>query len=359
MQQTAAMQALERAYNEMDAAQRWQTWTEQWDAQRDRWLSEQTSPHTRRAYAAAWDSFFTFCPLGPWEVTTDHARAWRDHLAAAVAPATVNHRIAALSSFYSWAIETRALIDGREVSFFTDAAGITRSNPFRIARPKVNRWEKGNPLPPALVSRMMASINRESLTGARNYALLLTYLGTGYRNTEVRSMTWGDIHPHPQAEGEFLYHWTGKGGKSAVDPFPAPALAAIVDYLDRANRLKAIQPSEHIWQPLRSAGAANLRNIDPATLDPTRPISQGQVVRILRNCLTAAGLTPAQAQRYVVHDLRHTFCIEHYREFNDLVGLRALSHHANLSTLETYVRQKSDRPTDTHSARLLARLGIA
>jgi len=349
------MQIFAAAYTQLDTVQRWDSWT----AQRDAWLAEQTSPHTRRAYTAAWDAFFSWCRLAPWEVTTDHARAWRDHLLAdGKAPTTVGHRLTVLSSFYAWAIESRRMVDGREVSFFQDAVGVTRSNPFHISRPPIKRWEKANPLTPELVNRLLARINTRHLTGARNYALLLTYLFTGYRNSEVRSMTWGNLQPHPSTPDAWLYRWAGKGGKSKTDPFPAHAVAAIRHYLDLDGRLTAMQPADHIWQPLPAPGLANLRNVDPSRLDPARCISASQVVAILRACLRAAGLTPAQAAAYTIHDLRHTFCVEHYREFKDLVALRDLSHHSSLTSLSIYVIHSTDQPLDTHSPRLMARFGV-
>lgn len=340
------------AYSAADTAQRWAQWTQQ----RDRWLAEQRSAHTRRAYAAAHAQFFAYCPIEPWTVTHDHARAWRDYLSAqGAAPSTISQRLAAMSSFYAFAIGQRSIVDGREVSFFTDAAGFTRSNPFRIQRPKVTKFEKGNPLPPDLVRRTLASINPDTLTGSRNYALLLTYLGTGYRNAEVREMQWGDIYPNPEQEGQYLYRWAGKGAKTAIDPLPVPVVDAIRHHLAIAGRLDTIRPQDYIWQRIRPQGIANLTGAAPVDHGP---ISQKQVVRILRTCLTATGLTQGQARRYRVHDLRHTFCVEHYREFGDLVALRQQSHHANLSTLEVYVRNAAEVRTDTHSARLFARLGI-
>jgi len=346
-------QSIITAYHQIDTTQRLVDWT----AQRDRWIAEQKSPHTRRSYADAWDAFATYAPIAPWEVTSDHARAWRDTLLAmGKAPSTVAQRLAVLSSFYKFVIEYRPImLDGREQSFFTDTAGFTRSNPFAVARPNVRKWEKGNPLPPQLVARILGHINTGTLTGARNHALLLTYLGTGYRNTEVRTMRWGDIRPHPTALGQWTYAWTGKRDKAQTDPLPIPVVQAIRAYLAAAARLHTIQPKDFIWQPLRSAGVANLAHVNPAQLNPARCISQKQAVRILRTCISAVG---GDAAAYRIHDLRHTFCVEHYREFGDLVALRQQSHHATLSTLETYLRPKTADPIDTYSDRLFTRLGI-
>lgn len=73
-----------------------------WSNCRDAWLATK-SHHSRRAYLRDWEGFFAFCNVSPWEVTAHHAQAWLKHLQRKYNPTTVNRKISALTSFYSFA----------------------------------------------------------------------------------------------------------------------------------------------------------------------------------------------------------------------------------------------------------------
>ena len=58
-----------------------------WSSLRDRWLSANrrgrpNSPLTRRVYEAATNQFAAFTGLDWWLVTSDHVRAWQEHMEA-------------------------------------------------------------------------------------------------------------------------------------------------------------------------------------------------------------------------------------------------------------------------------------
>ncbi|HMS85080.1 MAG TPA: phage integrase N-terminal SAM-like domain-containing protein [Nitrospira sp.] len=116
-----------------------------WMALRDAWLntklSKSGSEHTIRSYQTATVEWFDYLatqikPDGStvkaWEVTANHVRNWQNHLlnSRGLAPSSVNQRLAACSSFYSFVTRERGLVNEVEVTAFMDANGNNRSNPF-------------------------------------------------------------------------------------------------------------------------------------------------------------------------------------------------------------------------------------
>lgn len=360
-----------------------------WSEMRDRWLSANrrgrpSSPLTRRVYEAATNQFAAFTGLDWWLVTSDHVRAWQEHMESLdLSRATINQRLSAVSSFYSYVLrEQRLGTDGVERCLFFDAQGRTRANPFKVGnleRIAVNRKGQSRPLSKAVVVLMLNDINVKTLDGARDYALLKCFLLTGWRSTEVLTMTWGDIRPNDDRDGEFIFAWQGKGSKSQDDAFPAPCYHAIVAYLKRAGRWLPghpahIQPADHIWQPLRDHGTVNFRNVQ----HPERSTTDGQPCAVegrhicatqannilrkhLRRALAKTGLTREEAaeraQTYHVHSLRHTFAHSMRKAGFDVLKISKLMHHSSIAVTQLYL-DSLDAPVDDYSQALQLAMGI-
>ena len=102
---------------------------------------------------------------------------------------------------------------------------------------------------------------RQTLAGARNHALLLTFLETGTQ-PEVMRMQWGHLRPSRSQRDRVVYAWVGKGGKHDDEPLPAIVWQAITDYL--AHSTVAGSPGNHstsspcvddyIFRPVHTAG---------------------------------------------------------------------------------------------------------
>jgi site-specific recombinase XerD len=337
-----------------------------WYRMRDAWLqSKSRSAHTQRAYLGAWNDFFTVLKIQPWLVDHGHVRTWQNNMdERALSAATIGQRMSAVSSFYSFVIREKRLVDGIERSLFVDAIGRPRENPFRvgnIGRPEIKRYGKSRPLGRDAVSAMLGTINCECLTGKRDHALLLTFLLTGWRSTEVLSMKWGDIQPNPQAKDQFIFAWKGKGGKEQWDAFPGPCYSAIVAYLTAAGRWlpghpKHIQPHEYVWLPLSLHGCANLKGGAPAAAG--QPISGHQANNILRKRLRAAGVENASA--FHIHSLRHTFAASLHRvKDKDILVVSQKLHHSSIAVTQIYLDTVSAQmPVDDYSQQMRIDLGI-
>lgn len=341
-----------------------------WYRLRDEWLTMQESEATKRSYATGtihWMAWLAEQDIQPWSVTSSHVRAWQSWLeATGKTPSTVNQRLSAVSSYYQFVINEVHLVDGIERSAFFDASGATRANPFKVGnlkRPKVTQYGKAQPLHPHTIQQLFAHLrsHAETLTGSRNYALILTHLLTASRGSEIVRLTWGDIRPNRNQSGSFVFAWTGKGDKSETSPLPADAYHAIVAHLKIAGRWLPghpdhIKDNEYIFQPLVTHGIGNLRNAKKQGSEATEPhLSPKSAQRILQTALRAAGV-PEWAD-YRIHDLRHTFAHAHHAQFSNLEELRKLLHHNSIATTGIYIRNMDD-PVDKHSQAILSQLGL-
>lgn len=341
-----------------------------WVRGRDAWLHQTESAHTRRSYehgSVAWMEFLAGLrgeegtPVKLWQVTGEHVRLWMEQMVAkGAAPGTINQRLAACSSWYSFMINERALVDGYEISAFMDRGGQTRLNPFRgnnVKRAKAERYSGARKLKKGETDKLLRYLGSEqklnTLLGARNYALILTFLLTGYRNVEVAGMRWGNIMPSTVEPGKWLYAWSGKGGRSQTDPLPDRVYGAIVYYLKKLGRRpEEMGKEEYIFTPLVTH---NLQNLQNQALRQAQEVEGGhlsttQVEQILRTALRKAGIKEPDKVR--VHDLRHTFAVRFYEAKGDIKALQERLHHKSLATTDIYVREFLEEPTDNYSEQL-------
>lgn len=323
---------------------------ERWEGLREMWLSapkgsgSTTSVHTRKAYETASRQWLEFLgTVAPWEARAEHVRIWQRHMTRelGLAQSTVNARLAAVSSLYTFVL--------------ADAPGEIESNPFEastVRRPKVRPYGKAHPLGPERLKMLFeyTASQEHTVAGARNHALLLTYFLTGCRVSEVVRMRWGDIRPSRSNPEEWVFAWTGKGGKREVSPLPGRAYRAIVWML--TLRDWTYDAASYLWLPVTDHGTGNL-----ISGERKRPhISTANANRILRQSLRNAGVRDWELFR--IHDLRHSFAHLHYQQTKDLESLRKLLHHSSVATTGIYVRSMDD-PVDDHSAAVWAALHIA
>lgn len=188
------------------------------------WRDTQNSPHTRRSYMIAWNAFSRFLEADPSTATVDDVSAWIGSMqASGQAQATIAARLAACASLYDYVVRTAPAL-------LVDVRGRPRANPFRsadVARPRVLAYPRPLPLRDGMVQKALARINRNCLTGARDAALLLTFLMTGWRNAEVLGLTYAGTGAEPSREQPSQL-WRGGGKQEEPIALPATANAAIL-----------------------------------------------------------------------------------------------------------------------------------
>jgi site-specific recombinase XerD len=212
---------------------------------------------------------------------------------------TIGARIACLSSFYRFLIRM----------------GAATGNPCdALERPKVS------PSPPrglgAEQVRKLLAVIPDTVAGRRDRAIILTFVLTGRRRSEVLNLRAGDIG----VEGEVaFYTYRGKGGKRGRRELPAPAYEALVRTLaDAGKDLATMRPDESLWQ----AGAGG------------RGVTGPTFYQHFRRYLAAAGL-PASG----LHVLRHTAAKLRRDAGESVESVSAFLDHSSLAVTTTYLRR--------------------
>jgi site-specific recombinase XerD len=159
------------------AAKKEESWVRDFRA----WLKKlDRSPHSIRAYLsdvqlfAAWFAEQTDEPFAVDAVTERDVQDWRDHLESTRKPATVNRKLAALSTFYQWA----------------GKAELVEHDPTAY----VNGVEQEALAPKALTKKNLNRILREARKGGkRDEAMLELLAATGLRVSELAELQVGDL----------------------------------------------------------------------------------------------------------------------------------------------------------------------
>ena len=184
------------------------------------WLASLRSSNTRAAYRAdldAWLAFLAGYDLDALAVARPVVDAWRlametepnPRTGRPLAASTVARRLAAVSSFYVYALD----------------AGVVAGNPVeRVARPHVPAESQTLGLDLAEASAVLAAARN---IGATDYALISLLLGAGLRVSEACGLDVADIDGQ---RGHTVARVVGKGGKSRavpLAPFVVEALDAV------------------------------------------------------------------------------------------------------------------------------------
>ena len=235
-------------------------------------------------------------------VTPAHVLSWAHGIGASgrePSSTTVGARIACLSSYFRFLIRMN----------------IAASNPCdAMERPRtVQSVARG--LSADEVRRLLAVVP-DTVAGRRDRALLLIFVLTGRRRTEVIDLTAGDI----SVEGDTaFYSYRGKGGKRGRRELPRPAYEALCATLGDARlALAEMGPGASLWQ----AGAGS------------RGITSSTFYARFRRYLRAAGLAPTG-----LHILRHTAAKLRRDAGASIEAVSSFLDHSSLAVTSVYLRR--------------------
>ena len=210
------------------------------------WLDAQRgSARTRRAYADAVASFRAALATaqldldGTPEAIALAAQAWAGQGGAAAA--TYNQRLACLSSVYRYALR-HGLLRGE--------------NPIaRVQRQRVQAYSQAIALAPATIRRKLQAIDRATLVGQRDHALLAVALQTGRRLAEIAALRWGDLRLHDDGRATLTFQRC-KGGKTMRDTLPAPLIRTLLAWMQTfyGRQLGDLAHDAPLWVSLASNG---------------------------------------------------------------------------------------------------------
>ena len=240
-----------------------------------RWLdSLDLSAGTKKTYARGFKSFCRFVRASSLDfdaLTRENVLSYKDYLIAErkLRPSTVSSYLASVRSFFGMAED-----DGME-NVAKNVHGETSSRDF-----------KKDALTPSEARQLLASVDRTTPGGLRDYAILNLMIRTGLRDVEVVRADVGDIRA---SGGATILDVQGKGrpGKDSFVVLTHEVEKPIRAYL--ATRGKT-RPSDPLFASIAHRNAGGRLT--------TRSIS-----RIAKEALQRIGFDD---ERHTAHSLRHT-----------------------------------------------------
>jgi integrase/recombinase XerD len=171
-------------------------------------------------------------------------------------------------------------------------------------RPKTRQ----QPLTEDEAARVLGGYNLRSPIGARDFAILLTYLGTGLRATELTDLLLDDV----RVGDGYLRVRRGKGGKTRAVSLPGEAATALFRYRQHF-RPQADDP--HFF--LTRTGT---------------PLTYNAIKLVLRRARRKCDIT-----RLHTHLLCHSFSVAALRGGMDLMTLKETLGHEDIRTTTIYL----------------------
>jgi len=304
-----------------------------WDMARKAWLQAKErrsgSKDTRRTYDAAlaqWWTFLTDYGRHPSEAGGVEVEAWITQMETeGKTPATIAARLSAVSSFYCYCRDKFTLQgpDGREVTLID-------YNPVdRAERPRVNRYGRAQKVSPGEVPLLLAAPDRGTLQGKRDYSLLVAYVYTGRRLSELARLTWGDLERTPAM---VTYRYRGKGGKEKTRQLVPPVWDALCVYLKAAGRWETMTADSPLWVAHSEAGR-HLPTTPEEAEDQERALSVAMIRRLVRKYSRHA------LEREVSpHALRHAAAALRREAGADVRDLQRFLDHSRLDVTQVYMQ---------------------
>jgi integrase/recombinase XerD len=225
----------------------------------------------------------------------------------AVAPATLQRKVACLRSFYRH-LRREGLIDH-------DPTSDLRSPRTRARLPKVLSREE--------VASLLSQPRGSAPGVLRDRALLETMYACGLRASEATDLLRSDV----DLEAGIL-RARGKGSKERIVPIGSKAIAALEDYLEKGRPdMVGLRDQPRLFVNLRGGG-----------------LSRQGLYKIVQNYAAKAGL----AHRMSPHTLRHSFATHLLAGGCDLRSLQEMLGHADIGTTQIYTHLSPERLRDVY-----------
>ena len=259
------------------------------------------SPKTVDTYTKAVKQFFIYIQERDIrKPQREDIIAYRDYLKEEHKPTTVQSYLAALKIFFQWTEQER---------IYPNIAG-------RVKGAKVDKGHKKDYLTTKQVNKLLGSIDRSTLKGKRDYAMLSLMVTTGLRTISIIRADVQDIRAAGDATA--LYY-QGKGHEEKADyvKLAEPVEDAIRDYLKARGTTDGKAP---LFSSIAHRNAGDRMT--------TRSIS-----RVAKEHLVEVGL---DSDRLTAHSLRHTAATLNLLNGGTIEETQQLLGHQNINTTLIY-----------------------
>lgn len=269
--------------------------------------TKRLSPHTLTAYTADLNQFLSYlCEsslyASPLSATHHQIRSWIVSLIEdGLSSKAINRKISTLRSFYAHARRKQWI----------------STNPMlKITAPKIPK-RLPEALPRKDISLALQSLHTTSpdYLAQRDFTILTLLYHTGIRRAELLDLKLADID-----DSRRELRVTGKGGKIRILPLSGDMLAQL-NHL-KGLRIQVLPSTAHLF--LTAKGK------------PLYPKAVYNIVKqVLANVSTNSKISP--------HTLRHSFATHLLENGAELLAVKELLGHANLSATQIYTHLNAAR----------------
>lgn len=270
------------------------------------------SENTLNNYSASLSSFISYLEESGDRPNLVGIMNWKASLSdSGNKISTIGQRMTDLYAFFNWAVS----------SGFLDENPITKS----IIPRKPKRKPYANLLTEEQFKRLLAEEKPKTCwatTWPRNRAIVILFLTTALRNSELRLLTPGDMD---DASGHILVR-NGKGDKYRVVDYPPIAQTAIRQYLASGFRPAHLTDDDYLF------GYMKKDKQDSSKVEEWSPFDRTALSQMIeRHVANVTGRKDIRS-----HALRHACASVLISSGMASKELQALLGHASLSTTEIY-----------------------
>lgn len=273
---------------------------------------------TVETYSKAMRPFFSYmADNGITRPTRETILAYRDSLKARLKPSTVQTYIITLRLFFAW----------------TAQEGLYPNVAEHIKGAKLDRQHKKDALTSSQAKAILTGINRDTLQGKRDFAILALMTSCGLRTIEVARATIADMRNAGESAALYI-QGKGRDEKTEYVKLAEPVEAAIRDYLKARGKAEG-----------KEALFTSTSNNNAGQALTTRSISG-----IVKEAMRAAGL---DSERLTAHSLRHTAATLNLLAGGSVQETQQLLRHSNIGTTMIYAHNL-ERAANNSEARIAA-----
>lgn len=258
-------------------------------------------PKTVETYTRSIRQFIRFLQVNEiTKPTRADIITYREDLKQTKKPATVQSYLMAVKLFFQW----------------TAQEGLYPNIADHVKGAKLDTEHKKDYLTSKQVSRLLANVDRSTLKGLRDYAIIALMITSGLRTVEVARANIEDMRTVADFTALYIQ---GKGHeeRTAYVKIAEPVEGAIRDYLKARGKAEKTEPL--------FASSAHRNGGERMT---TRSIS-----RIAKEHLIAAGL---DSDRLTAHSFRHTTATLNLLNGGTVEETQQLLRHTNINTTLIY-----------------------
>ncbi|MBV6343231.1 tyrosine-type recombinase/integrase [Candidatus Magnetobacterium casense] len=254
------------------------------------------SPRTIEDYSQKVGAFVAFCQSQgikePQDVAANHVRIFLLVLRERIQASSVHDYYGCINRFFNWLVAEGILLQSPMV----------RMTPPRVPKQVIQPFSQED------IRRMLVVLGEDGFRGIRNRAIILTFLDTGLRLSELAAVQVNDID-----FDNGIIKVMGKGRKERFVRVGKETQKAMLRYL---LLRKDKQPS--LW-------------VD----DHGQPIKARGIQSLIKRLGKRAGITDARCSP---HTFRHSFAVNCLRNGMGEFNLQSLLGHTTLQMTRRYVQ---------------------